>query len=123
MPPQPLSAGERERLAGHIAAELRRAATRVAGLSRRFDDIVRSAATDAPDDEHDPEGATIAYERAQVGALLARAERDVAQLRDARDRLRAGDDGACTRCGGAIGVDRLMARPATRTCVTCAAAR
>ena len=36
--------------------------------------IVGASAVANADDEHDPEGSTIAYERAQVAALLARAQ-------------------------------------------------
>ncbi len=38
----------------------------------------------------------------------------------ARDRLAAGRYGICERCGGAIGVARMEAVPATRWCRDCA---
>jgi len=113
-----LSGAQRADLDAHIGRELDRALARVAALADRFDDIVAAAALDAPDDEHDPDGSTVAYERAQVDALLARARRHVTDLRLARERL--GDD-TCARCGGRITFERLMARPTTRHCVDCAA--
>ncbi len=72
------------------------------------------------DDEHDPEGATIAFERAQTAALLARTEHRIAELDQALDRLAAGTYGTCVQCGRPIGADRLAARPDARTCIGCA---
>lgn len=113
-----LSAAQRNDLDAHIGRELDRALSRLTALAARFDDIVAAAAQDAPDDEHDPEGSTIAYERAQVDALLARARRHVADLEEARNRL--GDD-TCLGCGRRIAFERLMARPTARRCIDCAA--
>ena len=72
------------------------------------------------DDEHDPEGSTIAYERAQLTAVLAATRRRLADLDDALARRAAGGYGICERCGRAIPAERLAVRPAARTCVTCA---
>lgn len=80
-----------------------------------------AAASDvATDDEHDPEGTTIAFERAQVSALLDRARRRVTELDEALERLDAGRYGVCVGCGGPIAPDRLVARPSARTCIDCA---
>jgi DnaK suppressor protein len=95
---------------------------RIASLSREFDGIVESSAGVATDDEHDPEGATIAFERAQLAALIGQARGHLAELDDALDRLRQGSYGRCERCGRPIAAARLAARPAARTCITCAAA-
>ena len=107
------------------ALDAERAATldRMAALRRDFDGIVDSSALVATDDEHDPEGATIAFERAQLAALIDQARGHLAELDDARDRLRQGSYGRCERCGRPIAPGRLAARPAARTCITCAAAR
>jgi RNA polymerase-binding transcription factor DksA len=95
---------------------------RIAALSREFDGIVESSAGVATDDEHDPEGATIAFERAQLAALIGQARGHLAELDHALDRLRQGSYGRCERCGRPIAAERLAARPAARTCITCAAA-
>ena len=95
---------------------------RITALRREFDGIVESSAGVATDDEHDPEGATIAFERAQLAALLDQARRHLAELDDALERLRQGRYGGCERCGRPIAAERLAARPAARTCITCAAA-
>jgi DnaK suppressor protein len=103
-----------------LRQERERALARIEALTRGFDDIVERSTDASRDDEHDPEGATIAFERAQVAALLAAAR---AQLRDvdaAEQRLRRGDHDTCERCGDPIPEERRLARPTARTCVTCA---
>jgi DnaK suppressor protein len=106
-----------------LAAERQETLDRLTAVSREFDGIVESSAGVATDDEHDPEGATIAFERAQLAALLDQAHRHLAELDEAADRLRQGHYGRCERCGRPITAERLAARPAARTCITCAAAR
>lgn len=105
-------------------AELRierdRAIARAEQLERTFDDIVDAAADVATDDEHDPEGHTIAFERQQVSALLDEARRQVAQLEHAIERVAAGVYGTCEECGRPIGDERLAALPETRRCIDCA---
>jgi DnaK suppressor protein len=44
----------------------------LAALTRDHDGIVRAAEMSNVDDEHDPEGATIAFERQQLATLLDR---------------------------------------------------
>src|SRR5258708_30279783 len=63
--------GARERLAAERAA----AAERLDGLEREFTELVESARQSNVDDEHDPEGATIAFER-QHGPALRTQPRD-----------------------------------------------
>jgi RNA polymerase-binding transcription factor DksA len=96
------------------------AAARVTALAAQLAGIVDTASASSSDDEHDPEGQTIAYDRAQVAALLAAARHDLAEIDAARARLAAGTYGVCERCGRPIAPERLEARPAARTCITCA---
>jgi RNA polymerase-binding transcription factor DksA len=103
-----------------IDDERGRAVGRVEALERGLADIVASSELSPPDDEHDPEGATIAFERAQVSALLEQARDHVADLDRAEAAIGAGTYGTCASCGRAIGFERLLARPASATCVTCA---
>ncbi|BCY10171.1 TraR/DksA C4-type zinc finger protein [Actinoplanes sp. L3-i22] len=72
------------------------------------------------DDEHDPEGATIGFERAQLTALLAAARARIAEVDDALTRLDAGTYGNCEGCGRPIPADRLAVRPFARRCMACA---
>ncbi|MQA31949.1 TraR/DksA family transcriptional regulator [Modestobacter roseus] len=97
------------------------ALAQIAALTREFDEVVAASAASNADDEHDPEGATIAFERQQLAALLESAHRRLADVDDALARAAAGDYGRCASCGGPIGAERLAARPQARTCITCAA--
>lgn len=92
----------------------------IASLSGDWDGVVEASAQTGVDDEHDPEGATIAFERARIEASLSRARAHLADIDDALRRLTDGAYGTCENCGGPIGAERLAARPATRTCITCA---
>jgi DnaK suppressor protein len=89
-------------------------------LERDHRRIVAASVDSNADDEHDPEGATIAFEREQLSALLAQARHTGAELRAARLRLEVGTYGRCEVCGGGIAAGRLEARPAVRTCIECA---
>ncbi|NMO56969.1 DnaK-like suppressor protein [Actinoplanes sp. TBRC 11911] len=82
--------------------------------------LFEAARSSNADDEHDPEGQTIAYERAQLTAVLEATRRHVSELQDAVERLDAGDYGVCEVCGNPIPPERLAARPTARRCVTCA---
>jgi RNA polymerase-binding protein DksA len=90
---------------------------RLAGLRFEFDEIVAARDSTNADDEHDPEGPTIAYERAQVDALIRQAERHLQEIDEALERLRDGTYGVCSVCGRAIPEGRLEARPTTTTCI------
>ena len=103
-----------------LEAERRDALSLLADLTRGHRDIVAAAVDSNLDDEHDPEGATIAFERAQVDALMLQARRRLGEVDAAQDRLRSGSYGRCTACGGTIAPARLEARPTARTCITCA---
>ena len=103
-----------------LRAAHERATRRLAGLTDTLDAIIDSSELANLDDEHDPEGATVGFERAQVTALLDAARVQVQELEDALERLRNGTYGVCVRCGRDIPALRLEALPATRFCVECA---
>lgn len=90
------------------------------GLRRAHGEIVEASELVATDDEHDPEGATIAFERQQVAALLRDGAVVLREIDAALERLAAGSYGECVRCGEPIAAARLDARPATPTCIGCA---
>lgn len=108
----------RERLTALRAAT----AARLAALDRSFADVVAAAEGANTDDEHDPEGTTIGYERAQVVALTERARHTLGEVDAALDRLERGTYGICERCGNPVGPGRLEARPTATRCVSCARA-
>ena len=93
---------------------------RLADLTGDYAGIVEAARDSNVDDEHDPEGATIAYERAQLTALLAQAREDLVVLDRALGVLHAGDDVRCAVCDEPIALERLLALPTARTCIACA---
>jgi DnaK suppressor protein len=94
----------------------------LANLTDEYGAMVAASRDSNADDEHDPEGATIAFERSQVGALIRQAQLHVAEIDAAMNRLDTGTYGTCERCGAAIGEGRLEARPVARTCIECASA-
>ena len=104
-----------------LVAERDSARQQVDVLRRDLDRVVAASESSNADDEHDPEGATIAFERAQLATLLGLAERRLADSEVALARWDAGEYDVCEVCGEKIPVERLMARPTTRRCVTCAA--
>ena len=69
------------------------------------------------DDEHDPEGATIAFELSQASALLDQSSSGLAQIEAALNRIAAGTYGSCAVCGEQIAEGRLEARPWTPFCI------
>jgi RNA polymerase-binding transcription factor len=99
------------------------AVDQIAAMSALVGEIIAASADVATDDEHDPDGQTIAYERAQATALLSRARARLDDIDAALGRLRAGTYGVCERCGQPIGPERLAARPAAGTCIGCASLR
>ena len=104
-------------------AEVRRLERdRLAALTRDDDGVVAASRDTNADDEHDPEGATIAFERSQVGALVRQARERLAEIDAAEQRLADGTYGVCQVCGRPIAAARLEARPDARTCLVCAAA-
>ncbi len=90
---------------------------RLGALRREFDEVVGAAEGANGDDEHDPEGSTIAYERSQIAAFITQAEEHLAEIEAAQRRIGEGTYGLCTVCGGEIPAARLEARPTARTCV------
>jgi DnaK suppressor protein len=104
-----------------LEAELADVRAQVARLERDLAEVVAASEGSNADDEHDPEGATIGFERAQLTALLQAARRREDDVGRALAAAQEGRYGTCERCGGDIGAERLAARPSARTCVVCAA--
>ena len=109
-----------QQYAARIAEEEAGTRELLAGLHRDLAGLIAASVGANADDEHDPEGATIAFERAQLSTMVEQAEARLAELAAAEQRLRDGSYQRCERCGGPIGEQRLLARPATRRCVRCA---
>jgi RNA polymerase-binding transcription factor DksA len=98
---------------------------RIAQLDQDFAAIVTSASEGSAggDDEHDPEGATVAFERQHVAALAAQAREHLMAIDAALRKIDSGIYEICDVCGRPIGAERLAARPAALICVDCARTR
>ena len=104
-----------------VEAEQERTARQIASLESVVAAIVEGSELTSTDDEHDPEGATIAYERAQASALLRQARWDRDALLVTRQQLIDGRQVVCVGCGRAIDLERIAALPTANRCVQCAA--
>ncbi len=89
----------------------------IAALTADYAAVVEASKGSNADDEHDPEGQTIGFERAQLAAVLDQARARLAELDAAVSRVADGSYGRCEVCGAPIGDARLEARPAARTCI------
>ena len=123
---EPLRVGEAWTVNKH-EAEARLTAERDA-TSRRITSMTADLAAVAAasvgsnlDDEHDPEGSTIAFEREQLAALRAHAQVHLTEVDEALARLYDNRYGQCELCSKPISNARLAVLPATRRCITCAA--
>ena len=105
-----------------LAAERSAAVELLVALERELSAIIESGSAGA-DDEHDPEGATLAFERQHAASLLDDTRRRLAEIEAAIVRLAEGSYGQCVGCGGPIGAARLSARPTASTCIRCAGVR
>jgi DnaK suppressor protein len=100
---------ERKAAEGHMVA-----------LTSELAELVGESEGGSHDDEHDPEGSTIAYERARVTGLHQRATDRLQSIDRALNRLDDGSYRTCTRCHRPIDTNRLVARPETSLCIECA---
>ena len=114
---------EPEGVAGLLAAERAGTVARLAALEQEYAGILEASGSAGTDDEHDPEGATIAFEREHAATLLGRVREHLAQIDAALGRLADGSYGTCANCGRPIGTARLSARPVATTCIECASRR
>jgi len=103
-----------------LVAEQRAASERLTALTREYDGVVAASESSNADDEHDPEGSTIAFERSQLSALIEQARRNLREVEAAQARLADGSYGTCEGCGAPIAPGRLEARPTARRCIDCA---
>lgn len=111
--------------AGDLLGALRRsraeAEARVAEFEATTAALAQARGDADSDDEHDPEGSTVAWDRAVSAATADAARELLADIDAAIARVADGWDGRCLGCGRAIPVERLAVRPQADRCVECAA--
>jgi RNA polymerase-binding transcription factor DksA len=105
------------RSATRIETKLAELESLLAQLDRQRSGVVEASLESNADDEHDPEGATIGFERAQLDATIASTRDQVARLRGALERIDGGTYGVCEVCGREIPAERLEVRPDATRCV------
>lgn len=106
--------------AAALAARAHEVAARLAALDADLAVVRDARAPEQADDEHDPEGATLADDLARLAGLRRAAADELAAVDAARARVDAGTYGMCERCGAPVGAARLAVRPAAARCVRCA---
>jgi DnaK suppressor protein len=113
-------AGTQEWATVLLEVEREQTRSRLSALAAEFEGIVATSQGANGDDEHDPEGATIAFERERAAALRAQAEAHVGDVERALARVATGKYGICRSCLGPIAPERLRAVLVTELCIACA---
>jgi DnaK suppressor protein len=117
---QALTSRQRTTLRSHLAGDREQTRLIIERSIEELDAFV-SARNDAPtDDEHDPEGPTLAFERSQASAMLRQSEQHLKDIDAALLRMDEGRYGLCTSCGNEIALGRLQVRPQASLCIRCA---
>jgi RNA polymerase-binding transcription factor DksA len=103
-----------------LIADREQTQARIAAMSAELEAVANASAGSNLDDEHDPEGSTVAFEREQFAAVRAQAQAHLGDIEAALERLAGSRYGICEACGNSIASERLDALPATRRCIACA---
>jgi DnaK suppressor protein len=104
----------------HLSTDREQTIRLIDTVSLEMDAFVSARRDTATDDEHDPEGPTLAFERSQSEAVLAQSMRHLSEIDSALVRIDEGTFGTCANCGGSIALGRLEARPQATLCISCA---
>jgi len=115
-----LSSRQRAKLRARLEDDRINTETLVSQVAGDIESLTAQRRSSPTDDEHDPEGPTLAFERSQSSATLARSRQRLDQIALAIERIDNGAFGSCADCGSAIPFARLEARPFSPYCVRCA---
>jgi len=115
-----LTTEQHSMLRGVLIADKEATESLIARLIDDLDSFTDARKDGATDDEHDPEGPTLAFERSQSTAILEQTRQHFAQIESAMLRLDDGSFGVCATCGKEIPFARLEVRPYSTQCVACA---
>ncbi|HEX4058437.1 MAG TPA: TraR/DksA C4-type zinc finger protein [Galbitalea sp.] len=116
----PLTARQLTELRTRLGAERDQTVHLIQSIEDEMGAFMDARRDTATDDEHDPEGPTLAFERSQASASLAQSELHVREIDSALDRIDEGSYGLCTTCHGPIKLPRLQVRPRAAQCIQCA---
>lgn len=115
-----LTSRQLTKLRSRLVEDLEQTRDLIAQLVVDLEEMRTSRQDVATDDEHDPEGPTLAFERSQVAAVLNDARSHFNGIQDALLRVDGEDFGICESCHERIPFGRLEARPYALYCVACA---
>ena len=115
-----LTTEQHSMLRGVLIADKEATESLIARLIDDLDSFTDARKDGATDDEHDPEGPTLAFERSQSTAILEQTRQHFAQIESAMLRLDDGSFGVCATYGKEIPFARLEVRPYSTQCVACA---
>jgi DnaK suppressor protein len=109
--------------AAHIDARAAELRERLDALEAQLIAIREARSDSTADDEHDPEGSTLAVEWSRVEGQRSEVARELQSLDAAIGRVDAGGYGICVSCGNPIPAARLELLPGATRCVPCASGR
>jgi len=118
-----LTSRQRTSLRNHLAGDREQTRLLIERLSEEMGAFVTARRDSPTDDEHDPEGPTLAFERSQSQAMMSQSDQHLREIDAALVRLDDGSYGLCTVCSREISLGRLQARPQAALCIVCAAAQ
>lgn len=104
----------------HLAGDREQTRLLVERLTEELGAFLTARRDSPTDDEHDPEGPTLAFERSQSQAMLDQSRQHLSDIDAALARMARGTYGLCTSCGRDIALGRLQARPQAQLCISCA---
>ena len=81
-----------------LHAEREQRLNQLAALQQSFAEMVAASESSNADDEHDPEGATIAFERSALSAQISHSQAGLDGIEAALARIGTGDYGTCASC-------------------------
>ena len=96
----------------------------VKDLEAELDEVrLTETSSDRSPDPNTAEGGSLAFELEKELSVLENTRDILAMVDESLERIADGSYGDCDECGKPIPVARLEARPYTKLCVDCAAAR
>ena len=118
--PSKLTRRQLASLRGQLESDRARTGMLIDTVTDEMGAFVSARRDTATDDEHDPEGPTLAFERSQTSAILSQSQQHLTEIDAALTRMDEGRYGLCKSCGNEIALGRLQVRPQAALCISCA---